>query len=206
MNAGCAAVSLSENDIIYTYDTSLRENTNILCTSSVNDDSESTNSMVHIGQDKIKESPKPNTSWENELADFPALSFLKDSKNGRHISRPREVIDARNDIPIVMMEQEIMEAINEHSTVIIRGETGCGKTTQVPQFLYEVGIGSSGCPLGSGIIGVTQPRCIAVTATAKRVAYELGLQLGEEVGFQYRYDKKIGESCSIKFMTDGILL
>ncbi|KAM5581410.1 hypothetical protein ABKV19_010563 [Rosa sericea] len=161
---------------------------------------------VHIGQDKIKESPKPNTSWENGLADFPALSFLKDSKNRRHISRPREVVDARNDIPIVMMEQEIMEAINEHSTVIIRGETGCGKTTQVPQFLYEVGIGSSGCPLGSGIIGVTQPRCIAVTATAKRVAYELGLQLGEEVGFQYRYDKKIGESCSIKFMTDGILL
>lgn len=70
----------------------------------------------------------------------------------------------------------------------------------------DVGIGSTGCPLGSGIIGVTQPRCIAVTATAKRVAYELGLQLGKEVGFRYRYDKMIGQSCSIKFMTDGILL
>ncbi|RHN64287.1 putative RNA helicase [Medicago truncatula] len=58
----------------------------------------------------------------------------------------------------------------------------------------------------SGIIGVTQPRRVAVLATAKRVAYELGVRLGKEVGFQVRYDKKIGENCSIKFMTDGILL
>ena len=72
---------------------------------------------------------------------------------------------------------------------------------EIYQFLYEAGYGSS-----KGIIGVTQPRRVAVLATAKRVAYELGLRLGKEVGFQVRYDKKIGESCSIKFMTDGILL
>ena len=72
---------------------------------------------------------------------------------------------------------------------------------EIYQFLYEAGYGSS-----KGIIGVTQPRRVAVLATAKRVAYELGLHLGKEVGFQVRYDKKIGESCSIKFMTDGILL
>ncbi|KAL5180974.1 ATP-dependent RNA helicase DEAH13 [Glycine soja] len=118
-----------------------------------------------------------------------------------HVYRPTEVEDKRKDLPIVMMEQEIMEAINDRSSVIICGETGCGKTTQVPQFLYEAGYGSS-----KGIIGVTQPRRVAVLATAKRVAYELGLHLGKEVGFQVRYDKKIGESCSIKFMTDGILL
>jgi ATP-dependent RNA helicase DHX37/DHR1 len=57
-----------------------------------------------------------------------------------------------------------------------------------------------------GVIGVTQPRRVAVLSTAKRVAYELGLRLGKEVGFQVRYDRKIGENCSIKFMTDGILL
>lgn len=56
------------------------------------------------------------------------------------------------------------------------------------------------------MIGVTQPRRVAVLATAKRVAFELGLHLGKEVGFQVRHDKMIGNSCSIKFMTDGILL
>lgn len=76
----------------------------------------------------------------------------------------------------------------------------------VLQFLFETGFGSSRSCLRSGIIGVTQPRRVAVLATAKRVAYELGLHLGKEVGFQVRFDKKIGESSSIKFMTDGILL
>ncbi|KAL2556665.1 RNA helicase family protein [Forsythia ovata] len=123
-----------------------------------------------------------------------------------HVSRPKEVEITRKDLPIVMMEQEIMEAINENLSVIICGETGCGKTTQVPQFLYETGYGSSLCDVRGGVIGVTQPRRVAVLATAKRVAYELGLRLGKEVGFQVRHDRRIGENCSIKFMTDGILL
>ncbi|KAJ8763081.1 hypothetical protein K2173_023286 [Erythroxylum novogranatense] len=101
---------------------------------------------------------------------------------------------------------EIMEAVNEDSTIIICGETGCGKTTQVPQFLYEAGFGSYKCSSRSGVIGVTQPRHIAVLAIAKRVAFELGFHLGKEVGFQVRHDKKVGDGCSIKFMTDRILL
>ncbi|KFK36241.1 hypothetical protein AALP_AA4G096500 [Arabis alpina] len=123
-----------------------------------------------------------------------------------HVSRPAEVEETRKDLPIVMMEQEIMEAINYHPTVIISGQTGCGKTTQVPQFLYEAGFGSKQFSSRSGIIGITQPRRVAVLATAKRVAFELGVRLGKEVGFQVRYDKKMGENSSIKFMTDGILL
>ncbi|CAN1235831.1 ATP-dependent RNA helicase DEAH13 [Linum perenne] len=123
-----------------------------------------------------------------------------------HVKRPDEVEKTRKDLPIVMMEQEIMEAINENLTVIICGETGCGKTTQVPQFLYEAGFGSKKSAVHGGVIGVTQPRRVAVLATARRVAFELGLRLGKEVGFQVRHDKKIGDSSSIKFMTDGILL
>ncbi|XP_074354765.1 ATP-dependent RNA helicase DEAH13-like isoform X1 [Apium graveolens] len=123
-----------------------------------------------------------------------------------HVSRPMEIENTRKDLPIVMMEQEIMEAINENISVIICGETGCGKTTQVPQFLYEAGFGSSRSSVNSGMIGVTQPRRVAVLATAKRVALELGVHLGKEVGFQVRHDKRIGDNCSIKFMTDGILL
>ncbi|PKI70333.1 hypothetical protein CRG98_009213 [Punica granatum] len=143
-----------------------------------------------------KESSPPNSSG---CGTFSAPTVV-------HVLRPKGVEDTRKDLPIVMMEQEIMEAINYHSTVIICGETGCGKTTQVPQFLYEAGFGSNCSTARTGIVGVTQPRRVAVLATAKRVAYELGLRLGKEVGFQVRYDKKIGDHSSIKFMTDGILL
>uniref|UniRef100_A0ACD6A7N0 Uncharacterized protein n=4 Tax=Avena sativa TaxID=4498 RepID=A0ACD6A7N0_AVESA len=122
------------------------------------------------------------------------------------VSRPYEVEKARRDLPIIMMEQEIMEAIYENSIVILCGETGCGKTTQVPQFLYEAGFGTSNRVDRKGIIGITQPRRVAVLATARRVSYELGLKLGKEVGFQVRHDKMVGSNCSIKFMTDGILL
>ncbi|KAM3350289.1 hypothetical protein ACQJBY_022832 [Aegilops geniculata] len=122
------------------------------------------------------------------------------------VSRPQEVEKARGDLPIIMMEQEIMEAIYENSVVIICGETGCGKTTQVPQFLYEAGFGTSNRADRKGMIGITQPRRVAVLATSKRVSYELGLKLGKEVGFQVRHDKEVGSKCSIKFMTDGILL
>ncbi|KAG0481003.1 hypothetical protein HPP92_011861, partial [Vanilla planifolia] len=122
------------------------------------------------------------------------------------ISRPHEVEEKRRNLPIIMMEQEIMEAINENPVLILCGETGCGKTTQVPQFLYEAGYGSGNNSDWKGVIGITQPRRVAVLATAKRVSYELGLHLGKEVGFQVRHDKMIGSSCLIKFMTDGILL
>ncbi|CAA6659189.1 unnamed protein product [Spirodela intermedia] len=88
-----------------------------------------------------------------------------------HVSRSSSIEEARKGLPIVMMEQEIMEAINGSSIVIICGETGSGKTAQVPQFLYEAGYGSRGT-----------------------------------VGYQVRHEKKIREDCSIKFMTDGILL
>ncbi|KAJ7009205.1 ATP-dependent RNA helicase DEAH13-like isoform X1 [Populus alba x Populus x berolinensis] len=74
------------------------------------------------------------------------------------------------------------------------------------EFLYEAGYGSNHSVVRNGVIGVTQPRRIAVLATARRVAFELGLHLGKEVGFQVRHDKRIGDNCSIKFMTDGILL
>lgn len=154
------------------------------------------------GVDEIK---NKDASRSTNLADC-SLQRPVMSPTVIHVLRPDEVENKRKDLPIVMMEQEIMEAINDQSTVIICGETGCGKTTQVPQFLYEAGFGSKQHSARSGIIGVTQPRRVAVLATAKRVAFELGLHLGKEIGFQVRYDKQIGESCSLKFMTDGILL
>ncbi|KAF8048176.1 hypothetical protein N665_2626s0001 [Sinapis alba] len=88
-----------------------------------------------------------------------------------HISRPAEVEQTRKDLSIIMMEPEIVEAINYHPTVMISGKTCCGKTTQVPQFLYEAGFGSKQFSSPSVVIGITQPRRVAVLATAKRVAH-----------------------------------
>uniref|UniRef100_A0A5B7BJH8 RNA helicase n=1 Tax=Davidia involucrata TaxID=16924 RepID=A0A5B7BJH8_DAVIN len=154
---------------------------------------------------RTDESPKTNINNMSNPADCPSQRVLT-TPTVVHVSRPEEIENKRKDLPIVMMEQEIMEAINENTSIIICGETGCGKTTQVPQFLYEAGFSSNKSNFRSGIIGVTQPRRVAVLATAKRVSFELGLRLGKEVGFQVRHDKRIGDSCSIKFMTDGILL
>ncbi|KAG6735631.1 hypothetical protein POTOM_061730 [Populus tomentosa] len=154
---------------------------------------------------KLNETSTVDLRKASNFLDFPLLR-PPTTPTVVHVSRPDEVEKKRKDLPIIMMEQEIMEAINEHSTVIICGETGCGKTTQVPQFLYEAGYGSNHSVVRNGVIGVTQPRRIAVLATARRVAFELGLHLGKEVGFQVRHDKRIGDNCSIKFMTDGILL
>ncbi|XP_017178796.2 ATP-dependent RNA helicase DEAH13-like isoform X2 [Malus domestica] len=200
VNGGTAATSsVIENAISNKLDMSLQQDTNISPTSCVNCDGEKSKT------DRVKEMPKANISRVSKSSISPALRPLI-SPTIVHVSRPKEVESTRKDLPIIMMEQEVMEAVNDHSTVIICGETGCGKTTQVPQFLFEAGFGSSSSSARSGMIGVTQPRRVAVLATAKRVAYELGVRLGKEVGFQVRYDKRIGESCSIKFMTDGILL
>ncbi|KAI0670084.1 P-loop containing nucleoside triphosphate hydrolase protein [Trametes maxima] len=120
------------------------------------------------------------------------------------VTRPPEVEDARLLLPIVAEEQPIMEAILLNSVVIICGETGSGKTTQVPQFLFEAGFGTPGSD-NPGMIGVTQPRRVAAMSMASRVAQELSLT-STRVSYQIRYDATVSSSTSIKFMTDGVLL
>lgn len=119
------------------------------------------------------------------------------------VERPVELQAARMQLPVCGMEQEITEAIHDNDTVILCGETGSGKSTQVPQFLYEAGYAAH------GLIGVTQPRRVAAVGTAERVAVELGTGCGKggAVAYQIRYDASgVGEKTRIKFMTDGILL
>ncbi|RQM23595.1 hypothetical protein B5M09_007223 [Aphanomyces astaci] len=123
------------------------------------------------------------------------------------VTRVEAIQLGRMQLPVCNAEQEIMEAIESNSVVILCGETGSGKTTQVPQFLYEAGYGTDG--MHPGMIGVTQPRRVAAVSTAQRVATELNVPFGKRgsVGYQIRYDNDhVGDSTRIKFMTDGILL
>lgn len=120
------------------------------------------------------------------------------------VERSEETQAARLALPIVAEEQKIMEAIFNNPSVVIWGATGSGKTTQVPQFLFEAGFGSRDSP-NPGIIGVTQPRRVAAVSMAKRVSDELGGASGK-VSYQIRFDSSVSNETVIKFMTDGILL
>ncbi|ORZ21480.1 P-loop containing nucleoside triphosphate hydrolase protein [Absidia repens] len=120
------------------------------------------------------------------------------------VNRKPEIQAARLKLPVCGEEQVIMEAIRNNTVVIICGETGSGKTTQVPQFLYEAGWSHPESD-NSGLIGVTQPRRVATVSMAKRVGEELNLS-EQEVSYQIRYDATVSNNTRIKFMTDGVLL
>ena len=108
------------------------------------------------------------------------------------------------DLPVSARREEIAQAIREHQVVIISGETGSGKTTQIPKICLDLGRGIA------GMIGHTQPRRIAARSVAERIASELGQkvgkQAGEVVGYQVRFTDEVGPTTLVKLMTDGILL
>lgn len=120
------------------------------------------------------------------------------------VTRLPELQKMRLELPIVAEEQKIMESIFNNNTVVICGATGSGKTTQVPQFLFEAGYGSSESPT-PGIIGVTQPRRVAAVSMAKRLGDELG-DYRNKVAYQIRFEGTVSSETAIKFMTDGVLL
>jgi ATP-dependent helicase HrpA len=105
-----------------------------------------------------------------------------------------------DDLPVAREAMAILEAIAENQVVIVAGETGSGKTTQLPKLCLAAGRGRA------GMIGCTQPRRIAARAVARRVAEELQSPLGGAVGYQVRFTENVGDDTYIKFMTDGILL
>ena len=116
----------------------------------------------------------------------------------RKQSVPAIRIDAA--LPIAAYSEALIKAISEHQVVIVAGETGSGKTTQIPKLCLAAGRGIF------GLIGCTQPRRIAAKTVAKRVAQELESELGTAVGWQVRFTDAAAEQTLIKFMTDGILL
>ena len=106
-------------------------------------------------------------------------------------------------LPVSSRREDIARAIREHQVVIVCGETGSGKTTQLPKIVLELGRGRAN---GGGLIGHTQPRRIAASSVAKRIAFELNSPLGEVVGYRVRFQDRFQPGASVKLMTDGILL
>ncbi len=127
-----------------------------------------------------------------------ALAASQAQRQARAQSQPAVTLDEA--LPIAREAARIVELIEKHQVVVIAGETGSGKTTQLPKLCLAAGRGTA------GMIGCTQPRRIAARAVAARVAEELHSPLGSVVGYQVRFTDKVGEDSRIKFMTDGILL
>jgi len=127
-----------------------------------------------------------------------AIAASAAQRQARAASVPALAIDPA--LPIADAAEGIVELIRRHPVVVVAGETGSGKTTQLPKLCLAAGRGIG------GLIGCTQPRRIAARSVARRVAEELRTQVGELVGFQVRFTEQVGARALVKFMTDGILL
>ncbi|KAL6861175.1 hypothetical protein ACP4OV_016875 [Aristida adscensionis] len=157
--------------------------------------------------------------WEEEVAaaasEMPSFSAGPSPQKQQHIMRcrplpchrlhaiPRRqmIRQQRKSLPIASVEKRLVDEVRNNDTLIVVGETGSGKTTQLPQFLYDAGF----CQDGK-VIGITQPRRVAAVTVAKRVAEECNDQLGNKVGYSIRFDDSTSNATRIKYMTDGLLL
>ena len=128
------------------------------------------------------------------------LSAILNSQNW--VAQRHDNLPALNypELPVSQQKQEILDALGNHQVVIVAGETGSGKTTQLPKICLEAGLGCK------GLIGHTQPRRLAARSVASRIAEELDSSIGETVGFKIRFTDQTSENSYIKLMTDGILL
>ncbi|OCT50559.1 putative ATP-dependent RNA helicase DHR1 [Cladophialophora carrionii] len=161
------------------------------------------------GEAQLLPAPKPAPKTDSETPKPTISAELPEDKPNRkayavHVERSEEIQQSRTQLPILQCEQEIMEAIHNNPVVMVKGDTGSGKTTQIPQFLFEAGYGSPEGP-SPGMIGITQPRRVAAVSMAKRVSTELGRH-GKKVSYQIRFDSTASADTAVKFMTDGILL
>ncbi|GMJ09575.1 ROOT INITIATION DEFECTIVE 1 [Hibiscus trionum] len=131
------------------------------------------------------------------------LSFKNNRNNNKpsFVVRREKLLEQRKSLSIASVERRLVEEVQKHDVLIIVGETGSGKTTQIPQFLFDSGF----CGHGK-TIGVTQPRRVAAVTVAKRVAEECGVGLGQKVGYSIRFEDVTSSSTRIKYMTDGLLL
>jgi pre-mRNA-splicing factor ATP-dependent RNA helicase DHX38/PRP16 len=174
-------------------------------TSGNNSDSISANNQVSSytnPEDDIAKNEKKST---NEEPDYKTDSqygktLFKKSEAVSDFSKNKTMKEQREYLPIYSVREELLTIVRDNRVVIIVGETGSGKTTQLTQYLYENGYSSY------GMIGCTQPRRVAAVSVAKRVSEEMACDLGKLVGYAIRFEDQTSEETIIKYMTDGVLL
>ena len=140
---------------------------------------------------------KANAPKSDAAPEWRRVVQSKDQSFGRRTNMT--IKQQRESLPVYAFRSQIIEAVKQHQILIVVGETGSGKTTQMTQYLAEAGF------TNDGIVGCTQPRRVAAMSVAKRVAEEVGCKLGEEVGYTVRFDDCSSRSTRIKYMTDGML-
>ncbi|XP_043805507.1 pre-mRNA-splicing factor ATP-dependent RNA helicase DEAH1 isoform X2 [Manihot esculenta] len=141
----------------------------------------------------IKESVMDGDKYDNEMPDE-SLDY------SRAKSALEKLQEERKTLPIYEYREQLLEAIERFQVLVIVGETGSGKTTQIPQYLHEAGYTKR------GKVGCTQPRRVAAMSVAARVSQEMGVKLGHEVGYSIRFEDCTSEKTLLKYMTDGMLL
>ncbi|XP_018555562.1 pre-mRNA-splicing factor ATP-dependent RNA helicase DHX16 [Lates calcarifer] len=148
---------------------------------------------------------------EDEMIDFVSTAItMKGTRTEKDQEAPalsqaelkkQSMQEVRRSLPIFPYREDLLAAIHEHQILVIEGETGSGKTTQIPQYLLEDGYTKGGMK-----IGCTQPRRVAAMSVAARVAQEMSVKLGNEVGYSIRFEDCTSERTVLKYMTDGMLL
>lgn len=153
---------------------------------------------VQQRQQQQQRAPRPPREGQESRESRDAARAAREAEKA--FRNPLPPITYPEDLPVSGRRAEIAKALMENQVIIVSGETGSGKTTQLPKICLELGRGQK------GMIGHTQPRRIAASSTAKRIAQELGTPLGETVGFKVRFTDTLSRGASVKLMTDGILL
>uniref|UniRef100_A0A3B4YGA8 RNA helicase n=1 Tax=Seriola lalandi dorsalis TaxID=1841481 RepID=A0A3B4YGA8_SERLL len=148
------------------------------------------------GGKAVGEDGKVDYRAEQKFADH----MKEKTEASSEFAKKKTILEQRQYLPIFAVRQQLLNIIRDNSIVIVVGETGSGKTTQLTQYLHEDGYTSY------GMVGCTQPRRVAAMSVAKRVSEEIGTSLGEEVGYAIRFEDCTSEKTLIKYMTDGILL
>uniref|UniRef100_A0A671N060 RNA helicase n=1 Tax=Sinocyclocheilus anshuiensis TaxID=1608454 RepID=A0A671N060_9TELE len=141
-----------------------------------------------------------NTRSNNNIV---SSYFLQESESelSQAEKQMQSLQEVRRSLPIFPYREDLLAAIRDHQILVIEGETGSGKTTQIPQYLLEDGYTNGGMK-----IGCTQPRRVAAMSVAARVAQEMSVKLGNEVGYSIRFEDCTSERTILKYMTDGMLL